>query len=140
MEPKQDDYVAGFAARTGLSRQGAAEQKTLYAYRTTKIDVVDQGDGSILDGAWIAGECRGVRLGLYVVARQGEWRGYKLTDHIVWRIEHDFQRAGIDPASKRADSLLKSWVTAVRAVWPRIVEERGAIKRRNRGSSAAPGM
>ncbi|RPI70328.1 MAG: hypothetical protein EHM45_25010 [Desulfobacteraceae bacterium] len=95
-----------------------------YRYRTTTIDTIDTGDDSILNGAWLAGSCRGVRLGLYVLAHDGELSGYELADFTAWNVNQDFEAAGIDPNSKRAASLLKSWISAVKAIWPKIVADR----------------
>ena len=94
-----------------------------YTYRTTTVDLVDTGDDSILDGAWLAGECRGVRLGIYINANDGLWTGYRLSDHIAWTIDDDLKAAGIKPDSKRATELLKSWVAATKALWPKIVRD-----------------
>jgi len=88
-----------------------------YTYRTTKIDTVDLGDGT--GGAWLAGECRGVRLGIYVDA-QGE---LSFNDHIDWCIENDFEAAGINPESKKAEAIRMSWVRAVKVLWPKIAKE-----------------
>ena len=94
-----------------------------YTYRTTTIDLLDTGDESILEGAWLAGECRGVRLGLYVTAQNGKWSGYTLDDHIAWNIDNDFRAAGINPKSKRAESIKKSWINAAKSLWPKIVKD-----------------
>lgn len=93
--------------------------KKAYRYRTTVVDTVDFGDGTSA-GAWLAGECRGVRLGVYVDG-DGE---LSFTDHMGWRIENDFETAGIDPASKKAESIMASWVCAVKFLWQKIMKER----------------
>jgi len=90
-----------------------------YTYRNTTIDTIDLGDGTVETGAWLAGECRGVRIGAYVDG-DGE---ISFSDHMGWRIENDFETAGIDPTSKKAESITASWVRAVEALWPKIAKD-----------------